>query len=95
MIKMSQFIAAILLASVSVAHAETSGQPVQPASQGAASVEKNLDVNKSGGKADKGLTTAEKNITAKHKKSKESGAESLEGKTEKVEHAVMPERPGK
>lgn len=93
MIKMSHFIATILLASVSVAHAETSGQPVQPASQGAANVEKNLDVNNSGGKADKGLTTAEKNITVKHKKSKERGAE--KDKAEKSEHTEKPELPGK
>ncbi len=92
MIKTSHFIAAVLSASVSVAQAETSGQPVQPASQGAASVEKNLNVNKSGGKADKGLTTAEKNITAKHKKSMASGAE--KGRAEKAEHE-RPELPGK
>jgi hypothetical protein len=93
MVKMTHLIAAILLASVSVAYAETSGQPVQPASQGAASVEKNLDANKSGGKADKGLTTAEKSITAKHKNSKEGKAE--KAMMEKAEHAEIPERPGR
>lgn len=60
MIKMSQFIAAILLASVSVAHAETSGQPVQPASQGAASVEKNLTSTSLAAKPTKALPPLKK-----------------------------------
>lgn len=93
MVKMTHLIAAILSASVSVAYAETSGQPTQPASQGAASVEKNLDANKSGDKADKGLTTAEKNITAKRKNSKESKAE--KAMIEKAGHAEIPELPGR
>lgn len=89
MIKMSHLVTALLFASVSVAHAqEGSGQPTQPAAQGATSVQNNLDANKSKGKADKGLNTAEKNITAKHKKANKS-----KGKTEKVEHAAKPDRP--
>ncbi len=87
-IKMAHVVAALVFGSVSVAHAATQGQPSQPASQGATSVEKNLDANKSGGKADKGLNTAEKHITAKHGKTAKS-----EGKVEKSEHAVTPERP--
>lgn len=88
--KMSTLLAAMLFASVSVAHAETSGQPTDPASNGAKSVQKNLDANHSNGKADKGLNNALSHITAQHGK-----AEKLEGKTEKVEHAVIPERPAK
>jgi len=68
MIKMSHIVAALLAGSVSVAHAQdTSGQPAQPATKGATSVQSNLDANKSSGKADKGLNTAETNITAKHR----------------------------
>ncbi len=88
--KMSTLLAALLFAAGSVAHAETSGQPTQPASMGAASVQKNLDANNSNGKADKGLNTALSHITAQHGK-----GEKLEGKAEKVEHAVIPERPAK
>ena len=91
MIKMSQLVTALLFASVSVAHAqEATGQPTQPAAQGAASVQNNLDANKSGGKADKGLNTAKTNITAKHKKAAKS-----KGKTEKVERAAKPDTPTK
>ena len=42
MIKMSHIVTALLLASVAVAHAETTNQP---AAQGAASVDKNLSKN--------------------------------------------------
>lgn len=91
MIKMSHLVTALLFASVSVAHAqEATGQPTQPATQGATSVQNNLDANKSNGKADKGLNTAETNITAKHKK-----ADKSKGKTEKVEHAAKPDHPAK
>ncbi len=89
MIKTSHLVAALLFASASVAHA--AGQPTQPAAQGAASVQKNLDANKSDGKADKGLTTAEKNITAKHGKASKSM--NTTGMTERTEHAATPERP--
>jgi len=93
MVKTTRLIAAILSVSVSVAYAETSGQPTQPASRGAASVGKNLDANKSGGKADKGIATAEKDITAKHKNSKEVKTE--KAMIEKAEHAEIPERPAR
>lgn len=88
--KMSTLLTALLFASVSFAHAETSGQPAQPAATGAASVQRNLDANKSNGNADKGLNTALSHITAQHGK-----AEKSEGTTEKAEHAVIPERPAK
>ncbi len=54
MIKIGRLAAAALFALASVAHGGTSGQQAQPAAQGAASVEKNLEADKSGGKADKG-----------------------------------------
>ncbi len=92
--KMSTLLAALLFASASVAYAGT-----QPAPQGATSVQDSLADNKSNGKADKGLTTAEKNITAKHGKAEKN--EKAEGKSEKVEHLAKvdrparPERPGR
>ena len=86
--KMSTLLTALLFASISFAHAETSGQPAQPAATGAASVQKNLDANKSNGKADKGLNTALSHITAQHGK-----AEMSEGNAERVERGVVPEHP--
>ncbi|OIR03332.1 hypothetical protein GALL_146040 [mine drainage metagenome] len=86
--KMSTLLTALLFASISFAHAETSGQPTQPAATGAASVQKNLDANKSNGKADKGLNTALSHINDQHGK-----AETSERNAEKVEHVVVPERP--
>lgn len=85
--KMSTLLAALLFASVSVAHAETS-DPTQPASTGATSVQNNLTANKSNGKADQGLNTAETNITAKHGK-----ADKSKGTAEKAEHTAKPDRP--
>ncbi len=97
MIKMSHLAVALLFASISsVGYAEASGQPSQPAAQGAASVEKNLTANKSGGHADKGLTNAEEHITAKHGKGEKSEAgEKKERKSEKREHAEKAEHPAK
>ena len=110
MIKPSFVISALLLLSASVANAAETTPPVTPGSQGAASVQSNLDADKSGGKADKGLTNAETHITAKHGKAKESKEEKNEAKkerTEKAEHhehhdhvahadrPAKPERPGK
>ena len=86
--KMSTLLAALLFASISAAYAETSGQPTQPTSTGATSVQNNLTANKSNGKADQGLNTAETNITAKHGK-----ADKSKGTAEKAEHAVTPDRP--
>ncbi len=93
MIQASRLVAVLLFASASIAYAADS---TQPAATGAASVDKNLTANKSDGHADKGLTTAEKHITAKHGK-----ADKADGKMEKVEHVAkverpaMPERPGR
>ena len=114
MIKQGLVISALLLLSASVANAATAPATTTPTatpgSQGAASVQKNLDANKSGGKADKGLTNAEAHITAKHGKAKEGKEEKNETKkerTEKAEHhehhdhvaraerPAKPERPGK
>ena len=104
MIKPSLVISALLLFSASMANAATA--PAEPAAQGAASVQKNLDADKSKGKADKGLTNAETHITAEHGKAKGS-EEKNEGKkerTEKPEHhehhdrmerPAKPERPGR
>lgn len=78
MMKSGLVISALLLLSASVANADT--PPAAPGSQGAASVQKNMDADRSGGKADKGLTNAEEHITAEHGKSHEK-----EGKEEKRE----------
>lgn len=103
MIKQSFVISALLL-SASVAYAAETTPPATPGSQGAASVQKNLDANKSGGKADKGLTNALEHITAKHGKAKESKEEKNEAKKERTEkaerherheHVVRAERPAK
>ena len=101
MIKQGLVISALLLLSASVANAAEPTPPATPGSQGAASVQKNLDADKSGGKADKGLTNAEAHITAKHGKAKESKEEKNEAKKERTEKAERhdrmnkPERPSK
>jgi hypothetical protein len=101
MIKQGLVISALLLLSASVANAAETTPPVTPGSQGAISVQKNLDADKSGGKADKGLTNAETHVTAKHGKAKESKEEKSEGKKERMEkaehhdHMAKPERPSK
>lgn len=110
MIKQGLVISALLLLSASVANAAETTPPATPGSQGAASVQKNLDANKSGGKADKGLTNAEAHITAKHGKAKETKEEKNEAKKERTakaersehhnhiaraERPAKPERPGK
>lgn len=61
MIKMSHLATALLLASISVAHAETGNQPV---TQGEASVDKNLSKDKD----NKGLQTADKRLEANEAK---------------------------
>jgi len=101
MIKSSLVVTALLFASLSIAHAETTD--TSTGSKGAASVDKNLDANKSNGKADKGLTNAEKHITADHKKKdKAEGKEKSEKaekaekgeRVEKAERTDKPEHPG-
>jgi hypothetical protein len=84
MIKPSLVISALLLLSASVANAETT-TPAAPGSQGAASVQKNIDADKSGGKADKGLTNAEEHITTEHGKAKDGKDEKKEAKKERKE----------
>lgn len=64
MFKSSLLATALLFAFVSSAQAAS-----EPGAQGAASVQKNLEANKSKGKATKGLTNAEEHITAEHGKS--------------------------
>jgi hypothetical protein len=104
MIKPSLVISTLLLFSASIAHAATT--PAEPGAQGAASVQKNLDANKSKGQADKGLTNAEARITAEHGKAKghEEKNESKKERSEKPEHPMQherverpakPERPGR
>lgn len=99
MTKMSQLLAVLLFASASVAFAQTATQPSQPAKPttgagAATTVETNPAATQSGGKADKGLDTAEKNITKpKVKKSKGSKASREKGTAEKAEHAEKPEKP--
>ncbi len=97
MIKMSSLATALLLAFATAAHAETTTQ-ASPASTGAARVASNDTANKSGGKADKGLDTAEKNVTAQHGKKvdhaygKEEKAERV-ARTDRVERLARPDRP--
>ncbi len=68
MIKMSHLATALLLASISVAHAETTNQPV---AQGEASVDKNLSKDAD----NKGLQTADKRLEANEAKIAEKRAE--------------------
>lgn len=83
MIKASLVISALLLSSASIANAATA--PAAPATQGAASVQANLDANKSDGNAVKGLTNAEAHITAEHGKAlgHEEKSESRQERSEK------------
>ena len=106
-IKMSHIVAALLFASVSVAHAETANQPV---TQGEASVDKNLNKNKD----NKGLQNADQRLeanqakiaakradadktadTAKQKKNKAERHERMENheRMEKMERMEKVERP--
>jgi hypothetical protein len=97
MIKTSQLLAALLFASVSVAYAQTEAPAKPTTGAGAATtVETTPAAKESGGKADKGLDTAEKNITKpKPRKSKSSKASKEKGTAEKAEHAEKPERPAR
>ncbi len=103
MIKLSHIATALLLASISVAHAETANQPV---SQGAASVNKNLskDPDNKGLQnaseqlkeneakvAEKRATAKKTSDDAKHKRNREEKHEH----TEKTNHDTMMERPTK
>ncbi len=106
--KMSTLLAALLFASASVAFAQTTSQPSQPAKPttgagAATTVETNPAATQSGGKADKGLDTAEKNIKHgkdKAKAEKDKGVEKGKGaekadRAEKPEHPSKPERPAR
>lgn len=104
MIKPGLVISALLFFTASIANAATT--ETTPASQGAASVQKNLDANKSKGKADKGLTNAEAHITATHgsengtEERNESGTAHVErpehmARHERVERPAKPEHPGR
>ncbi len=85
MIKMSSLAAALLFAFVSSAYADTQ---TSPTSQGATSVQKNLDANKSKGQADKGLNNALTHITAQHGNSGAAGENAgTAEKSERVAHA--------
>ncbi len=91
MVKLSRLAVALLFASTSVA--VLASEPAQPAATGAASVQNSSADAKSNGKADKGLDTAEKHITAKHGKAEKG--EKAEGKAEKVERVAKVDRPAK
>ncbi len=105
MTRMSTLLAALLLAFTSAAFAadDTAGstKPSKPVTgQGAATtVATNPAATESGGKADKGLATAEKNISKPKKhvgkhEGREEKAERAE-KGEKVERPEKPERPSR
>lgn len=106
----STLLAALLLtlAAAAAAHADTasgSNAPAKPVTgQGAAAtVSTNPAATQSGGKADKGLDTAEKNIKHgkdKAKAEKDKGVEKGKGaekadRAEKPEHPSKPERPAR
>ncbi len=106
MIKLSHIATALLLASISVAHAETANQPV---SQGAASVNKNLtrDPDNKGLQnaaerlqeneakvAAKRAAAEQKSDEAKHKKNREEKHERTMNR-DKMERPAKPERPGR
>lgn len=107
MIKISHIVTALLIASVSVAQAETTNQPV---AQGAASVDKNLSKNPD----NKGLQNASEQLKeneakiaekradktsddAKHKKDKKDKREHMEkGRGhDKMGRPAKPERPAR
>ncbi len=93
--RMSSLLAVLLFALASAAHAADSTDktaPTKPVTgQGAATtVETNPAATQSGGKADKGLDTAETNIS---KPKKHTGKHTGEGKTEKSERPARAERP--
>lgn len=93
MIKSSALLAGLLLAFASAAHAQTSPPPKPVTGQGAATtVETNPAAVESKGKADKGLGTAESNITKPHPR-KHKRAEKSRGMEEKAEHPSGMERP--
>jgi Ni/Co efflux regulator RcnB len=94
MIKPSLVISALLLLSASVANAETTA-PATPGSQGAASVQKNHDADKSGGKDEKREAKKERKEDKKEaKKERMEKAEHHEHK-DRMERPAKPERPGK
>ncbi len=107
MVKMSYIAAVLLAASVSVAHAQTAPAP---ATQGDASVDKNLSKNPD----NKGLQTADKKVEANEAKAadkradgkaekkeerKEAAKKDLKkdkgAKHEKMERPAKPEHPGR
>jgi hypothetical protein len=98
MTKMSPLAAALLFVFASAAYAQASAPAAPPpkpiTGQGAATtVETNPAATESKGKADKGLSTAETNIT-KPKHHKGSKAKGMEEKAEKGgEKMERPERP--
>ncbi len=83
MSKLSTLLAALLFGAAFAAQAQTNST-----SQGATSVQNAPAQTKSGGHADKGLDTAEANITKKHKHVGKHN-----GTTERTEHATKPELP--
>lgn len=85
MIKMSHLATALLLTSISVAHAET---PNQPVAQGAASVEKNLNKNPD----NKGLQRATEQTQANEAKVAEKRAEADKRREAKNKNAEKHER---
>lgn len=109
MIKLSHIATALLLASISVAHAETANQPV---SQGAASVNKNLTKNpdnkglqnaaerlqeNEAKVAEKRAAAEQKSDEAKHKKNREEKHDRMErtNRDKMMERPAKPERPGR
>ncbi len=99
--RMSALLAVLLVALASAAHAADSTDktaPTKPVTgQGAATtVGTNPAATESGGKADKGLTTAEKNISKpKRHTGKAKGAEEKSEHPARAERPSVPERPGR
>jgi hypothetical protein len=85
MIKMSHIATALLLTSISIAHAETTNQPV---AQGAASVEKNLNKNPD----NKGLQRAAEQTQANEAKVAAKRAEADKRRDAKNKNAEKQER---
>jgi len=107
MIKMNHVLAAMLFASISVAHAETANQPV---SQGAASVNKNLSASPD----NKGLQNASERLKENEAKVEEKRGDAEKKHEhhekhekhekhdrmdkhdhEKMEHPAKPDRPAR
>ncbi len=94
MMKTSTLLAAMLFAFATAAHAQTEAPTKPTTGAGAATtVKTNPAATESNGQADKGLATAERNITKPKPKTGKASKE--KGTAEKAQHAATPEHPAR